>query len=153
MDKPRFETRPVFTVAGPRYYGKNENSEIKQMWDERWPEIESVPDQVDSDVCYGVCITGEEEHGPFTYIAGMEVDSVDELPAELAHIEIPEQTYAVFRTTLPEIGKSYDYIYGEWLPKSGYRRAPGPEFELYPETFDPDNPQSLFDLYVPVVKE
>lgn len=152
MDEPRFETRPAFAVAGPRYYGKNENNEIKQMWDERWPEIEQVPHQVNPAVCYGVCIMGEEADGPFTYIAGMEVDQVEELPEDLARVELPEQTYAVFRTTLPEIGQRYQYIYGEWLPQSGYERAPGPEFELYDDTFDPQNPQSLFDLYIPVVK-
>ena len=42
------------------------------------------------------------------------------------------------------------FIYETWLMQSDYQRAPGPEFELYDENFDPEDPSSEMYFYVPV---
>ena len=41
--------------------------------------------------------------------------------------------------------------YQQWLPQSGYKRAIGPEFELYDEKFNPQDPASMLYRYVPIV--
>jgi predicted transcriptional regulator YdeE len=46
----------------------------------------------------------------------------------------------------------FDQIYGVWLPASGYVRTAGPELELYDERFDPRDPASVFEVYIPVHK-
>jgi predicted transcriptional regulator YdeE len=38
------------------------------------------------------------------------------------------------------------------LPQSGYRRAHGPEFELYGEQFNPSDSNAMLHLYIPVTK-
>jgi AraC family transcriptional regulator len=53
---------------------------------------------------------------------------------------------------MAEMPQTYPYIYNTWLPQSGYRHGQAPEFELYGETFDPANPASAFEIYIPVVK-
>lgn len=48
--------------------------------------------------------------------------------------------------------RAYAYMYGEWLPKSGWQPDDAPGFESYigdPEG-PPENPRFTFDLYVPV---
>jgi AraC family transcriptional regulator len=71
-------------------------------------------------------------------------------------LTVPAGTYAVFTHYGPLFGEnglntSYEYIYGHWLPQSGYELSGAPELELYDERFDPNgSPQSEMDLYVPI---
>jgi AraC family transcriptional regulator len=53
---------------------------------------------------------------------------------------------------MPQMSETYPYIYSTWLPQSGYQHGPAPEFELYGETFDPSDPASAVEIYIPVVK-
>jgi predicted transcriptional regulator YdeE len=53
---------------------------------------------------------------------------------------------------MPTIGETYDMIYKEWLPQSDYEHAYTSEYELYPPTFNPDDPDSQFEIYIPVKK-
>jgi len=47
---------------------------------------------------------------------------------------------------------AYEYMYGEWLPKSGWQPDDAPGFESYigEPGGTPENPRFVFDLYVPV---
>ena len=103
--------------------------------------------------CFGVCSAMDEENHTFSYMAGLGVKDNSEVPEGMAAMDIPEQEYAVFECTLPKIMEAYEGIYQGWLPESEYRRSDGPEFELYDEDFNPENPDSKIYLYVPVVKK
>jgi predicted transcriptional regulator YdeE len=64
--------------------------------------------------------------------------------------DVPAQTYVVFESHgLSDIHHTYRQI-EEWFPTSGYQPGTGPDFELYPEDFNPDDPQSLLYIYFPV---
>ena len=61
------------------------------------------------------------------------------------------QKYAVFECTLPTIGQTYGYIMEQWQPASGYQRADAPDFEVYDEKWDMNDPQgSPMYIYWPV---
>lgn len=64
--------------------------------------------------------------------------------------EVPGGKYAVFSTTLPKVGETFHRAYHTWLPQAGYEPGGAPEFELYDEEFNPADPGSEFDLYIPV---
>ncbi len=145
-------SRPAFTVAGMLYRGNNSNNEIPQLWEQFGPKMGILPHRVDAQTCYGVCDAFDEEAKVFDYIAGCEVKPGEQMPKGIVTRAIPAQTYAVFTTTLPEIQATMGYIYGTWMPSSEYKRGDGPEFELYGEDFDPDDPASRLYIYVPVVE-
>ena len=65
---------------------------------------------------------------------------------------MPEQTYAVFPTTLADIGQTYEYAHATWLPENNYKRAATPDFEYYDETFNLSDPESLLYVYIPIEK-
>lgn len=92
----------------------------------------------------------DEEKGEFDYLAGMEVASADAAPEGADIWEIEAQTYAVFPTRLSDLMDTMKAIYETWMPSSGYRRAPSPEFEFYGEQFDPDDRQSIMYIYIPI---
>jgi predicted transcriptional regulator YdeE/DNA-binding transcriptional MerR regulator len=149
--EPRIVNREAFTVVGMEYQGKNENNEIKDMWDAFAPRMGEIKHPNWQWGSYGICRDMPEEEG-LHYLAGVEVDQVEEVPDGMAVWTVPEQTYAVFPCTLPTLHDAYRYAFEEWLPQSGYQRADGPDFELYTEEFDPQNPASTMYIYVPVQK-
>jgi AraC family transcriptional regulator len=59
-------------------------------------------------------------------------------------------TYAVarFRGGAEIFARAYDFIYGEWLPGSGYRPDDAPAFEMYAGGCEAG--RFVFDLCLPV---
>jgi predicted transcriptional regulator YdeE len=150
--EPKIVTKPAFTVVGMKYFGKNENQEIPQLWREFNPRCLEVINKVEPNECYGVC--GDlDEAGRFKYLAGYEVSAAEELPADMESWDVPEHEYAVFPCTIPTIGATYEYAHNTWLPSSDYQRSPTPDFEFYDETFDPQNPESVLYVYIPIKKK
>jgi AraC family transcriptional regulator len=148
--EPRIVERSGFIVVGLRYRGKNENYEIQQLWQVLGPRAGEIKNMLDDHVAYGISANIDRSSGEFDYIAGFEVSAVKELPEGMVSFEVPGSKYAVFSTTLPKIGETFDNAYHTWMPESGYQPTGGPEFEVYDERFDPQDPDSLFDLYIPV---
>jgi AraC family transcriptional regulator len=147
--EPKIVTKAEFTVVGMRYYGKNENNEIAQLWQEFMPRMGEIKHQRKGGAAYGVCrdMTEDDE---FEYVAGMEVDRADDIPEGMVSRTVPAQKYAVFTCTLPTIGAAYEHALRTWLPQSGYKRACGPDFELYDETFDAQKEDSELFIYIPI---
>ncbi|MDY6877457.1 MAG: GyrI-like domain-containing protein [Chloroflexota bacterium] len=147
--EPQIVTKPAFTVVGMLYRGKNENNEIAQMWQEFMPRIGEIVHEANLGDSYGVCRDMDPE-GVFEYVAGFEVDSGAAIPEGMVSWDIPAQKYAVFPCTLPTIGEAYQHAFQTWLPRSGYQRGDGPDFELYDETFDPNVQDSEMYIYIPI---
>jgi AraC family transcriptional regulator len=148
--EPRIVEKSGFTVVGLRYHGKNENSEIPQVWDALHTRIGEIKNLVTDRIAYGISANMDPETGEFDYIAGFEVSSTEDIPEGMIHFDVPGGKYAVFATTLPAIGETFRNAYETWMPASGYQPAGSSEFELYDEGFDPQDPSSEFDLYIPV---
>jgi predicted transcriptional regulator YdeE len=151
--QPMIITKPAFTVVGLTYHGKNENDEIKALWaraNARATSLVAAADGVGA--AYGVCGVMRSD-GSFDYLAGLEVKAIDELPEGMERWTVPEQTYAVFPCTLSTIHAAYRYAFEAWMPQSGYRRADGPDFEYYDETFDVEDVEnSQLYVYIPITK-
>jgi AraC family transcriptional regulator len=110
-----------------------------------------IENRAGDSAAYGISANMDMETGDFDYIAGFEVTSAEGLPEGMAAIEVPAGKYAMLPTTLPKIGETFQNAYGTWLPQAGYQPTGGPEIELYDEQFDPQDPNSEFAVYIPVV--
>lgn len=148
--EPEIKSRPAFTVVGMKYRGKNEKNEVPQLWDKFVPRMKEIKHVVGP--AYGVMDNYDEKSGEFDYVAGLEVDSTADILEGMVSMDVPEQAYAVFTCTLPTLFEAFQYVYKKWLPQSGYKRAEGPEFELYDENFNPEDETSKMYIYIPVVK-
>jgi AraC family transcriptional regulator len=148
--EPKFVSRPAFTLAGMALRVKPQGKTPGLLWDEFGPRMGELQHVVGPEVAYGLSDHMDMATGEFDYMAGLQVSSADDLPTGMVALEVPAQTYAVFPCTLPGLREVYQEFYGIWLPRSAYVRAPGPELEVYGETFDPRDPDSIFDVYVPV---
>ena len=153
-DKQEMETKivtkPVFTVVGLPYFGKNENKEIPEVWETLLPRTGEIGHK--SGTAYGLC-TEAQADGRFGYLAGFGVSEVEELPEGMEEWSVPEETYAVFTCELSTIGETYKYAFETWLPQSEYRYKKGIDFELYTEEFDPSTGEESMFIYIPIEKK
>jgi AraC family transcriptional regulator len=67
-------------------------------------------------------------------------------------LEIPAGKYAVFihKGTAADAPRTFGYIFGEWLPGSGYELADRPHFEVLPAGYDPFDTQAEEEIWVPI---
>lgn len=148
--EPTLMSRPAFKLAGMSMRAKPADPEIGHLWGRFGPRAGEIKHAVQRDVFYGAMDHFDAQMTGFDYMAGVEVDNDKDLPADMVAWEIPSQTYAVYPCTMSTIPEAYHHLYGTWFANSGYRRAPGPEFEYYPAEFNPDDPNSRLAIYVPV---
>ncbi len=150
--EPKIVSRPAFTVAGLVHRGAVDSEKIGALWGQFFARMGELQPVVEPDVAYGVMANYDEATGEFDYIAAAQVPEGKILPAGFVEVPVPASEWAVFTTTMPDLGQTYPYIYGTWLPKSGYQHRPAPEFELYGPSFDPANPACEFEIYIPIMK-
>ena len=148
--EPQIVKKPAMTLVGLPLHGKLEGMDLISLWNGFGPRMAEIKDGTPS-ICYGAMDNYSEATGEFDYLAACEVKSAAAVPAGMVSWNIPAQTYAVFPSTLPQIGEAWMTAYQQWLPQSGYKRAAGPEFELYDEKFNPQDPASTLYLCVPIV--
>ncbi len=149
--EPRIAEDRERLVAGfnQRYTYKN-MGEIPALWQQFAPHINATEQQV-GEVCYGL-IHGNDDEG-FEYMAAFDVSSADGLPEGFTTYTIPAQQYAVFPHDghVSELHKTIDYIFHEWVPKSGLELTGQPDFyERYGPAFDPIAGRGDLDLWVPI---
>jgi AraC family transcriptional regulator len=147
----RFENGRVLLLAGiVQRYTCETSAGIPLQWQRFMPHIGNVPGQIGR-TAFGVRWNGDEE-GNFDYLCGIEVSGFSRLPAELAHVRIPAQKYAVFshREHISTIRSTWVTIWNTWLPDSGHELADAPDFERYGQEFDPRTGTGGFEIWVPI---
>jgi predicted transcriptional regulator YdeE len=97
---------------------------------------------------YGVCFLDPQTSRQTRYLAGMIVDGSPDLPEEDGWIirTVLATKYAVFDTTLRDVGETWDKVLNEWLPKSGYRVDPRGAYLdcMPPGTTQPESPMTIW---------
>jgi len=149
--EPRIVARPAFTVVGIGSHSRHEQGDIPALWDRfnaRRGEVRAL-----GPGAYGVEGPVDPDTGAWGYLAGVEVDPTVPVPEGMARWEVPAQAYAVFTCTLATLRQEYDRLEHVWLPRSGYRRAVGPEFEYYGAEFHPGHDDSPVSVYIPIAPQ
>jgi len=80
----------------------------------------------------------------------MSVPEDTKVGGEFGKMEIEGGKYVIARFALNgnEFMEAWDWVYGQWLPTSGYQPDDRPCFELYPE--EPKDGKFLVDICVPI---
>jgi len=82
-----------------------------------------------------------------------EVSDFDSIPAGMESLVIETGLYAVFLHKGPASTgpKTFDYIFGTWLPASDYHPDNRPHFEILGEKYKHEDPESEEEIWVPIV--
>lgn len=154
--EPTFkETEEIKVIGMMSIFSDETKKGIPDLWDAFAPRMGEIIQRIDG-VTYGVCFPAETQEGEFEYMAAIAVENFDEIPEGMVGRTVPAHKYAVFThktgddTLHNDLQKSVQYIWGVWLPKSGFEHAKVPDFEYYDHRMDPFTGKGEFDLYLPI---
>jgi len=142
--------RPALTVVGMAIQTQPQSAEIPALWPKFVARIAEIQDPAEPRVSYGVMQYRQSSTPPLFYMAAISVSTDDRVPPGMQGLVLAAGTYAVFRYPLSGLGKGFGEIFNRLLPSSDYQQAAGPYFERYDESFDPGNPASIVEIYLPV---
>jgi AraC family transcriptional regulator len=146
---PRIVPRDAMLISGLSQRYNYSNAGMASQWERFVPHLGHIPGQVGS-AAYGVIYNGDE--AGCDYMTGVEVSQFAGQPPEFARLRIPEQTYAVFehRDHISSINATWQAIWNNALPQSGYKAADGPSFERYDERFDGRTGLGGLEIWIPI---
>ncbi len=160
--------REGFKVVGMEIFttrkSNAENMDITKLWTRFNARMGEIAGRVNPSVAYGICGNPADEETSqcetteeteFAEVVCVEADNLDRIPEGMKGTILPGRTYAVFthkgRLFPNYLQQTYAYIYGTWVPRSGYEMHGGFDFEYYDERFTGvDDPASEMDIYVPI---
>jgi AraC family transcriptional regulator len=160
-NEPIFQRKEAFKIAGIERYTDTGIPAIRDAWAEFSKRSHEIQNAILPGV-YGIedysrdFDMNEGGFPKYYYIAGYEVSDLANIPSGMAGMEIPAANYAVFtyKGAIDGIHAFFEFIYHEWLPKSGFSMDPklNLDFEHYSEpNMDMNNVQ--LEIWVPVMKE
>jgi len=85
----------------------------------------------------------------FTHLLCYEVSELGEVPQNMISHTVQESKYVAYTHKGPEseLGHTYDYLYRQWIPDSGYEPKEY-DFEIWDERYDPESPDNEIDIFI-----
>jgi len=142
--------RPSFTVVGLQIHTVPMSPEIPALWQKFVPRLDEIENPAEPRVSYGVMRQGPEGMASLEYLAAVSVREVGDLPLGMVSLTLPAGAYARFAYPLSGLAAGFGEIFGQLLPSSDHVQRPGPYFERYGTSFDPGDPSSIVEVYLPV---
>ncbi len=160
----RIEEKEAFRIVGIKkrvpIIFSGVNPEIASMWkslnDEMINKLKSLSNVKPLGLLSASANFSEdrmEEKGELDHYIG--VATTNECPDNLAQLEVPASTWAVFEAVGPfpdTLQNVWGRIYSEWFPSSNYEAAEGPEI-LWNENKDVTSPKFRSEIWIPVLKK
>lgn len=93
----------------------------------------------------------KEPEREFEKWATVETDGADQIPEGMELFCLPGGLYAVFEYKgMSNDDSIFRYIYGKWLPESGYEADDRPQFELLGEKYKNMDPESEEEIWIAI---
>ncbi len=157
MQQPVICTTPAITLVGKRIATSLVQNRTAELWRSFMPHRKSITHTVGTSL-YSVQLYADgyfNSYNPaaeFEKWAAVQVTGFENLPEGMEALTIPAGLYAVFIHKGPAADgpKTFQYIFTQWLPQSGYVVDNRPHFEVMGEKYKADSPDSEEELWVPV---
>lgn len=157
MTEPRIENLAKIQLVGKRITMSMVGNRTAELWKSFMPDRSSVLYRTDENY-YSVEIYPEQffnqfnPNATFEKWAAVKVSQAENIPESMEVLEIPAGTYAVFpfKGVPANVPQFMQYVYGRWLPKSGYQLDNRPHFGLMGEKYKNNDPDSEEDFWIPV---
>jgi AraC family transcriptional regulator len=155
--QPRIEILQEKKLIGSRIRMSFASDRTRDLWRGFMPRLKEIPNRIDSNL-YSVEIYHPQffiNFNPnieFEKWAAIEVSDYESIPGKMESLTLPVGTYAVFIHTGPasEGPKTYQYIFGTWIPNSDFILDERPHFALMGEKYKNEDPKSEEEIWIPI---
>ena len=159
--EPVIEHLPARTCVGLKtsFFGSsseknNMAQRLPPLWDAFLARLPELPARRAGGPGFGILWQEDEVDAELlSYCAAVEVEGDPQpLPRGMIVLRLQEQLHARFKHVgaVQRLDHTVNYVYSNWLLRSGWRHAGGPDLEIYGDDYQPDSPTSAMYYAVPV---
>lgn len=117
----KIQERNGFTVLGIQLTINPMVADYSDIWLNQYePRVNEVRAHATDEACVGVYFDCGKPN-MVDFVAGAPVSGVAQPPEGLVLREVPPCTEAVFECNMATIGQTWEAIFRQWMPASGYR--------------------------------
>lgn len=156
--EPRIERISEKKLTGIHLTMSIANNKTRELWSRFMPLRNNIPNRLSSellsmqvyDATFDFSFT--DLNTPFEKWAVAEVSALATIPEGMESFVLPGGLYAVFKHKGAAVTgpATFQYIFGTWLPASGYAIDNRPHFEVLGEKYKNDDPDSEEEIWIPV---
>ncbi len=159
--QPRIETLPQKTLVGMHMTMTLDDDKTVLLWQSFMPRRKAIQNQTGAPL-YSMQVYGPlfdfdtfQPTTPFEKWAVVEVSSPGSIPDGMEAYTLGGGLYAVFiHKGLPSEGaRTFQYIFGTWLPQSGYAVDAREHFELLGAKYKNNDPESEEEIWIPIIRK
>lgn len=155
--QPRLETLAEKKLVGNRIEMSFSEDKTYQLWRNFMSRRREIKNKVSS-ILYSVEVYAPQffdnfkPNAKFTKWATIEVADFDKVPDNMETLTLPIGLYAVIlhRGPASEGPRTYQYIFGNWLPNSDFLIDSRPHFAVMGDKYKKDDPGSEEELWIPI---
>lgn len=156
MITPRIETFTEKKLIGKKIPMSLTQNRTGELWGSFMPQRKQILNTVSNEL-YSLQVYPAgyfetfDPARPFDKWALAEVSDHDQAPEGFEVFTLPGGLYAVFHYVgSNQDARIFQYIFGVWLPGSGYTLDDRPHFEILGEKYRNNDPASEEDIFIPV---
>lgn len=155
--EPQIVKRKAFRVIGlGESFSDNSFEAIAEFWNHFIARMDEIKNPIAKET-FGMCLPNhphvkKRDENHFVYIPCMPVEKTAPIPEGMVDLEVPANTYAVFthKGPISLFPHTINYVWGTWMLENQNLRAEGPDFELYDERFQFEDPKTEIDIWIPI---
>lgn len=154
-NNPRIQTLTEKKLVGKQMAMSLSNNKTADLWRSFMPRRKEIANNVTSElismqVCNEPLRIGDLNQ-VFEKWAAVEVADFTNVPPEMETYILKGGLYAVFPYKgLSTDNKIFIYIFGTWLPSSGYLLDNRPHFEILGDKYKNGDPNSEEEIWIPI---
>ncbi len=132
------------------------NNHTFELWSKFMPRKKEIKNTIGTNLysmqIFDAHYNHNDPNSTFEKWAAIEVNNFEEVPDGMETLCIPPSNYAVFlhKGSASEGYKTFNWIFGTWLPKSGYKLDNRPHFEILGEKYKHNAIDSEEEVFIPI---
>lgn len=154
---PRIEILPEKKLIGKRIKLSLSNNKTAELWKSFMPRLKEIQNNIGTDLFsiqkYDVSYFNTfNPNTEFEKWAAVAVKDFNEIPEDMEPIILAGGLYAVFvhKGDVLTASKTFQYIFGTWLPNSEYILDDRMHFELLGEKYKNNDLSSEEEIWIPI---
>jgi len=156
--EPRIEYITDKKLIGKRITTSFSNNRTFELWHSFMPRKKEIKNSISDDL-YSLQVfsplpdfSNFNPDAQFEKWAAIEVSDFDSIPDQMEAFRLTGGLYAVFihHGSSSAGERTFQYIFGTWLPASGYTLDDRPHFEVMGNKYKNDDPNSEEEVWIPI---